>query len=442
MRIFVIGAGQVGSTIVAALYEGHAITVIDLDQIKLDALSYQYDVVTIAGNGASRRVLQDAGAAAADLFVACTSRDEANIISAMFSRRLAPQAKVIVRTSNAEYLEIWRERQLDVDFIVSSEQETAFAISRAIGVPAARQTDVFADGQVQIVEFDIDEKAARSFAGRPLRDAQLPADSKVASIIRGDRAVLPRGDDILTAGDRIVVIGSPRAASEWSHLIAGDIAPVEDVVIFGAGRTGTAIAQLLLQQKIGVSLVEPDAARARDVAMELPGARVFCTTGLDADFLERERIGSTHAAIFAMRDDAKNLYAATLARVHGVGFTIAVAHELVSMEVFESAGVDLTINPRSLTAEEIVRFAYDPRTTQVAMLEGNRYEVLDIIVRAESPLVGLSFRDLPLTNGALIGAIVRNGTAVFPHGDDVLLAGDRAILFTEADRAAAVERAL
>ena len=442
MRIFVIGAGQVGSTIVAALHEGHAITVIDLDQLKLDALSYQYDVVTVAGNGASRRVLQEAGVAEADLFVACTSRDEANIISAMFSRRLAPKAKIIVRTSNAEYLEIWHENQLDVDFIVSSEQETAIAISRAIGMPAARQTDVFADGQVQIVEFDIDEKASRSVVGRRLRDAQLPADSKVASIIRADHAILPRGDEMITVGDRIVVIGSPQAAFEWSRLIAGDIAAVNDVVIFGAGRTGAAIAHLLLQQGIAVSLVEPDAARARDVALELPGARVFCTTGLDSDFLERERIGSTHAAIFAMRDDAKNLYAATLARVHGVRYTIAVAHELISIQVFEHAGVNLIINPRSLTAEEIVRFAYDPRTTQVAMLEGNRYEVLDIIVRSESPLAGLSFRDLPLTNGALIGAVVRNGIAVFPHSDDVLLAGDRAILFTEADRAAAVERAL
>ena len=44
-------------------------------------------------------------------------------------------------------LEVWREGQLDVDFIVSSEVETAHAISRTIGVPTARQTDVFAGGQ-------------------------------------------------------------------------------------------------------------------------------------------------------------------------------------------------------------------------------------------------------------------------------------------------------
>ena len=56
---------------------------------------------------------------------------------------------------NVEYLDIWRERQLDVDFVVSSEVETANAIARIIGMPAAKQTDIFADGQVEIVEFDV-----------------------------------------------------------------------------------------------------------------------------------------------------------------------------------------------------------------------------------------------------------------------------------------------
>ena len=74
-------------------------------------------------------------------------------------------------------------------------------------------------------------------------------------------------------------------------------------------------------------VIETNAERAREVAEELPEARVFNATGIDPDFLERERIGHAQAAIFAMRDDAKNLYAATLAKVHGVSFTIAIVHE-------------------------------------------------------------------------------------------------------------------
>lgn len=442
MRILVIGAGQVGSTIVHALHEEHALTVIDLDPARLTPLSYRFDVATVEGNGASRETLQEADIGDADLVIACTSQDEPNIIAAMLARKLAPEAQTIVRTSNIEYLELWRERQLDVDFVVSSELEAAHAVTRTIGVPAARQTDVFAEGQVQIVEFDVIPGASSDVVGRPLREARIPADSKVASIIRGDGLSLPVGVESIQIGDRIVVIGSPAAARAWSALMMpGGGKNVRDVVIYGAGRAGLAVARTLISQDIAVKLIEPQAARARLVAEELPKARVYQATGLDPDFIERERIGQVAAAVFAMRDDAKNLYAATLAKLHGVTFTIAIAHEPVSSEVFGRAGIDVAVDPRTLTAEEIVRFAHDPRTQQVAMLEGDRYEILDIICREESALVGKQFRELPVT-GALIGAVVRNGKAIFPHGDDVLMAGDRAILFTESKRVAEVERAL
>ena len=83
-----------------------------------------------------------------------------------------------MRTTNPEYLEVWREGQLDVDFIVSSEVETAHAISRTIGVPAARQTDVFADGQVQLVEFDVAGREPERPRRAAARGASCRADSK------------------------------------------------------------------------------------------------------------------------------------------------------------------------------------------------------------------------------------------------------------------------
>jgi trk system potassium uptake protein len=465
MNIVVLGAGQVGMAIVEALHDEHDVTVLDLDPARLRALGYRFDVRTVEGNGATRRVLQDAGIKQADLLIACTSRDEINLVAAMLAKKLS-EAQTIVRTSNPEYIEAWHERQIDVDFMVSSELETAHAVSRTIGVPAAKQTDVFADGQVQIVEFDVPSRdgrdesaaiplteAAERAAGRapgsryagviglPLRDAEIPADSKVASIIRGERVIVPRGDQSIMPGDRIIIIGSPEAASAWSRIMARGEREIDDVVVFGAGRTGTAIAQILVEQRISVRIVEPNEERAREVAEEVPGARVYCATGIDPDFIERERIATARAAVFAMREDAKNLYAATLARVHGIGLTIAIVHEPVSVEVFERAGIDVAVNPRSVTAEEIVRFAHDPRIRQLAMLEGDRFEILDITVRRESKLVNTPFKDLPMT-GSLIGAIVRDGSAIFPHGDDRLEPGDRAIIFTESSRIHTVEKAL
>ena len=441
MKIVVIGAGQVGSTVVEALHDEHDITVIDTDEERSTALAERFDALTIVGNGASRRTLMEAGVKDADLFIACTSRDEINIIAAIFAKKLSPQIKAIVRTTNEEYLDLWHERELDVELVVSSERETALSVSRLIGVPAARQTDVFADGQVQIVEFEVTEGGGQGVIGVPLRKAAIPPDSKVASIIRGDSILVPRGEETIEPGDRIIVIGSPQAAQAWSKIIAPTEQRVEDVVIYGAGRAGLATARVLLAQGIRVRVVEAFLDQALKAAEELPDARVFHASGMDVDFIERERINKAQAAVFAMRDDAKNHYAATLVKLQGVPFTIAIVHEAMSVEVFERAGIDRAVNPRMITAEEIVRFAHDPRTQQVAMLEGDRFEVLDITVRAESELVGRQFRDLPQT-GALIGAIVRDRNAIFPHGDDMLLAGDRVIVFTESKRAPIVEKAL
>ncbi len=441
MRIVVLGAGHVGRAIVEALYTEHELTVIDTDPERLAAVADRYDVRIVEGNGTTKRVIREAGIQECSLFIASTSREEANLVSAMMVKKLS-RAMVVVRTTSVEYLDAWREREIDVDFMVSSELETANAISSHVGIPAARQTDTFADGQVQVVEFDVPDGAANdAVIGRPLREAELPKDSKVVSIIRGDGLTFPSGGERIQPGDRIVVIGSPAAAREWSRLISHEESRVDDIVIFGAGRMGTTIARVLLDRGIRVRFVEGRAERAREVAEEMPDARVFLASAFDPEFFERERIGRATAAVFALNDDPGNLFSAVLAKAHGVKLTIALAHDQSSLRVYERGGVDVAINPRQVIAEELVRFGHDPRIRQIAMLDDDRFEILDLTVRPESELAGTRFDDLPAT-GSVIGAIVRDGSAFFPHGSDELQAGDRVIVFVESRRASLVERVL
>jgi trk/ktr system potassium uptake protein len=441
MKVIVLGAGNVGRAVVDALHDEHELTVIDTDADRLSALGDRYDVRTVEGNGTTKRIMHEAGVVDAGLLIACSPREDANLVSAMLARKLS-RARVIVRTSSPEYLEAWREREIDVDFMVSSELETANAISGLIGIPAARQTDVFADGKVQIVEFDVPKETGPGpVIGRPLRDAEIPSDSKVVAIIRGQELVMPRGSESIEAGDRIVIIAAPASARQWSRLIKRTEQQVDDLVVFGAGRMGSTIARVLLGRDVRVRLIDTDPDRAMEAAEALPDARVFCAHAFDPEFLERERIGRASAAVFCLNDDAKNLYAAVLARVHGVRLTIALAHDPGAVSVYESGGVDVAINPRQVIAEELVRFAHDPRIRQIAMLDEDRFEILDLTVREDSELANRRFDDLPQT-GSVIGAIVRDGRVIFPHGDDQLLSGDRVIIFVESRRAALVEKVL
>jgi trk system potassium uptake protein TrkA len=441
MRVIVLGAGNVGRTVVDALHDEHELTVIDTDADRLSALADRYDIRTVEGNGTTKRVMREAGIEEAGLLIACSPREDANLVSAMLARKLS-RARVIVRTSSPEYLEAWREREIDVDFMVSSELETANAISGLIGIPAARQTDVFADGKVQIVEFDVPVDARPGpLIGPPLREAEIPDASKVVAIIRGDKLVLPRGSEHIEAGDRIVIIASPASARQWSRVMARGEQEVDDLVIFGAGQMGSTIARVLLHRDVRVRLVDADHEKAMAAAEALPDARVFHAHAFDPEFFQRERIGRASGAVFCLNDDAKNLYAAVLARVHGVRLTITLAHDPAAVTVYERGGVDVAINPRQVIAEEFVRFAHDPRLRQIAMLDDDRFEILDLTVRADSELANRKFDDLPQT-GSVIGALVRNGRVIFPHGEDRLLAGDRVIIFVESRRAALVEKVL
>jgi len=442
MRIIVLGAGHVGMAVTAALIEDHDLTVIDLDPTRLQALANVYDVRTVEGDGAAQGPLEEAGIRDADVLIASTARAEVNLVAAMFARGLGSGARTLVRTDDVSDIAAWRAGVIDVDFIVASERETARAVLNAIAVPGARATDVFADGKVTIAEFDVlPEAVSCPLVGVPLSRAQLPEESRVALIVRGEQLVLPFGDATLQVGDRVLVMAAPQAAARWSELLVPEARPIREATLLGAGGSAIAIGGKLLQRGIRVRIADDDATRARRAAAALPRARVFHTGSRDRDFMREERIGASDVAVAVLDDDAETLFAAAAARAEGVATTIAVIDDPAAAPVFEAAGVDVVVNPRAAIAEELVRFAHDPRLHQLALLDDDRFEVLDVRVRPDGPLIGRRMRELPKT-GSRIGAIVRDGRAFFPRGDDALLAGDRAIVLVDPARATYVERTL
>lgn len=440
MRVIVVGAGAVGRTAVESLHEHHECTVVDLDPARLKQVSDSLDVRVVHGDGAGREALQAAEVKRADLVLACMPRDEANLVAAMLVRRLSA-ARTVIRTGDTAYLDTWRGGDLDVDFIVSTEFQTASAVARQVGVPGTRQADFFLDGEVQVLQFDVSRGAPPVFSGRPLAEARLPGHSRVVSIVRDGDQVFPGAGERLLAGDRVTVVASRSGAREWSRLLVPGGELVSEAAVFGGARLSATIARVLLERGIRVRLVESDRQRANELADAVAGARVFHASAFDRAFLRRERIGDATAAVFALGDDPRSLYAAVLAKVNGARFTIAILVDPDAAETFHAADVDSTIDPAAETAEVMVRFAHDPRTRQIAMLDEDRFEVLDIAVRPDSRLVGRPLAELPPTT-SVIGAIVRDGALVFPSGEQQLQAGDRVIVLAERRRVGDVERAL
>ena len=178
---------------------------------------------------------------------------------------------------------------LPQDLIVSSMQRvmteqgpTALQYGSGQGIPALREQIL----EVMSLEGISGTAERNAVIGRSLRQADIPADSKVAGLIRGQKMVVPRGDERIRAGDRVVVIGSPDAARAWSKVVSGRERSVDDVVVFGAGRMGTAIAGVLLERGLRVRVVDARRERVAEIAESLPKVRAFHAEAFDSEFLD------------------------------------------------------------------------------------------------------------------------------------------------------------
>ena len=158
MHVVIIGAGEVGTSTAASLASDHDVVVIDCDADRTEDLKYQYDVLTITGDGTDSSVQERADVAGADMLIACTDDDRTNLVACGTAKTFGDPF-TIARVKSTSYLKTWErdETAFGVDFLVCTDLLTAENIVRVIGLPAAVDVDPFAGDLVQMAEFEIGE---------------------------------------------------------------------------------------------------------------------------------------------------------------------------------------------------------------------------------------------------------------------------------------------
>mgnify|MGYP000150349906 FL=1 len=436
MRVVIVGAGQVGSSIAADLAGTHEVTVIDCDPERVEELNYSLDVLGVTGDGTSVSTLEEAGIEDVDMVIASTDDDETNIVVCSTVKAIS-EAFTIARVKNTEYLRTWErsKRAFGVDFMVCTNLLAAESIVRMIGLPAARDVDPFAGGQVQMAEFEVD--ADSPVADQSVAEADRFDSLTFVAILRNGCVEIVRGDTVIKPQDRVVVIGSPGSVQEFARSVAPEESPgtAEEVVIVGGSEIGYHVARLLEDRDFQPRLVERDGDRARDLAERLPKTVVMESDATDIEFLEREHIGDADVVVSTLDSDEKNLLVSLLAERMGVERTIAIIDTAEYVDLFETVGVDVGVSPRGVVAEEISRFTQEGDAENVALIESDKAEVLEIEVDAESILAGRPIQesagDLP--DGVVIGAITREREFITPRGDTVVEIGDHVVVFADID---------
>jgi len=439
VRTVIIGAGEVGLNTARLLsHEGHSVVLVEKDEKLVEKATEELDALVIAGNGANPKLLREAGIDRTDLLIAASSSDEVNIIACLAAKAQGV-SRTVARIHNPDYYEAgdpFAEEMLGIDYIIHTEQMAAHEIKEALLVPGAINIDSFAGDAIEVAEVIL-AKGSEA-VGRALKDVRLPDNSLIVGVVRGEEALVPRGETMLRERDHVLLISGRRQVSAAVGVLATDTAPVREVTIYGGGRIGLRLALAVEKAGMSVRVIERDEGRARFVASQLRRGFVLHDEGISRDFLLQEGVDRTDAFVAVTGDDRANLLAAMYARQLGARMTFAGISRGEFAPLANALGVDVTISPRTLAAEAILRFVRKGEVIDVALLASGA-EMIELRVPEHCRVAGRPLSEVGFPDGAIVGALLRDGDVVIPTGRDILRAGDDAVVFTVEDAVEDVE---
>jgi trk system potassium uptake protein TrkA len=438
MKIIVLGAGQVGTSVAENLVtENNDITVVDIDANRLQELQDRLDIRTVAGSASHPDTLHQAGAEDADMILAVTNSDEANMTACQVAYTLFHTPTKIARIRASEYLshpEIFAQDAIPVDVIISPEEIVAGYIERLIEFPSALQVLDFAGGLVELV-------AIKAYYGGPMVGHELSEltghlrgiDTRVAAIYRGDRPIIPEGNTVIEADDEVFFIAAKQHIGAVMRELRKLDQPVKRVMLAGGGNIGRRLAAVLEQRNYLTKLIEADAARARRVAAELNKTIVLLGNAADEELLQKEGIEDTDTFCAVTNDDEANILAAMLAKRLGARKVMSLIKSPAYVDLVQSgANIDIAISPQQATIGSLLAHVRRGDVVAVHSLRRGAAEAIEAVAHgdaASSRVVGRAIEDIKLPPGTTISAVVRNKNVIICHHDTVIQPNDHVIMF-------------
>jgi len=436
MHIIVVGGGEIGFALAQALCERHEVFVVDHAPQVADRFE-QIDAQFLSGSGTNADLLGRAGVAKADVLVACTGLDEVNIVACALANKMGP-ARTFCFVSREEFLDLPSDEkglaQFGISQVVWPEAQLAADIERIIRVPGAVDAAVFAGGAVHLLEYRL--QADSTLIGRRLADLGLPHGALVVAVRRGESVFVPRGDSLLAAGDKAVVMGLPDALAEVGRRATpAESSSRQRVTIVGGGDVGLRLAERLeAVGSIDLTIVERDVSRGELLAARLHRTLVLNGDGTDLELLESEGIGRSDVLVSVIDNDERNLLTSLLGRQLGARRVITRVSRRAHLRLFERVGIDVAISARGSAVTSVLNHIEGGAARLLALVEQGAGRVLELDVPAA--FGGRMLRELTPIPDTIVGAIVRSGEALVPGGSDRILAGDRLIVFTTESAAA------
>lgn len=441
MKIIILGAGQVGSSVAANLVsEANDITVVDLELGLLRELQDRFDLRTVQGHGAHPDVLLRAGAEDADMIVAVTNSDETNMVACQVAYTLFHTPTKIARVRSQGFLdhrELFCADALPIDVHISPEQLVTDHIMRLIENPGALQVQDFASGRVRLV-------AVKAYDDGPLVGSELRAlyehmpdvHARVAAIYRQDRAIQPEGNTVIEAEDEVFFIAAPKHIRAVMSELRRLEKPYKRLIFAGGGNIGTRLAGAL-ERNFRVKIIERNLDRCKYIAEDLERTIVLQGDAADEELLIEENVENTDVFCAVTNDDEANILSAMLAKRLGARKVMALINRSAYVDLVQSGPIDVAISPQQATIGSLLKHVRRGDVVEVHSLRRGAAEAIEAIAhgdRSSSKVIGKAIEDIDLPRGTNIGAIVRGDEVVIAHHDTVIEPEDHVILFLQDKR--------
>lgn len=436
MNIIIAGLGAVGSAIMEELSAaGHNIVVVDTNSQKIEDAINTYDVNGVIGNGASSSVLQEAGVEGADLFIAATADDELNILCCIIANKLGVK-KTIARASKPEYKELFRnEGDLGLSLMVNPQYEAAMEISRMLRFPSAIKVNSFSEGLVELVEFRVSQNSP--LIGLSLKELGKTYKAKVliAAAQRNGKPVIPTGDFVIAAEDRLFLTATSKSISQFFKQLGWNKA-ARNVMIVGGSTTAFYLCQQLEKLSINAKLIEKDKSKCIYLSEQLNKIEVICGDGTNQDLLVEEGIASTDAFVALGNIDEQNIIMSMFASSKEVPKVITKIDQLGYYDMLQKSGIYSAVSTKTSTADQIIRFVRlleseeSNSVKRIFHIVDGTTEVIEFVATGSFKAFGIPLQELNLKRHLLVAGIIRHGVLITPSGQDAILPEDNVIIVT------------
>ena len=431
MKIIIVGAGQVGSSLsINLVKEGNDVTLIDKSADLLENIADKIDLQTIHGNGAHPRILEAAGAHKADMIVAVSKSDETNMIACQVAYTVFGVEKKIARIRDLEYLNyenLFADESTPIDFTISPDLIASSYIKKLISYQGTNQVFNFSNEEDCFINIIFKEQEELENSIKYYQSSCDKFNAKICAFIRKDKLFSIEDGDILENGDELLFICKDENIEDITKLFKY-YKENKRIMIAGGGNIGKHLSENI-SDNCQVKVIESDEQRADYLSEVIDDVTIINADSSNEDILLEENIEHMDVFCALTNDDEANILSAMLAKKLGAKTVISIINKTSYSDLVEKQEIDITVSPEDLTMGALLTHIRKASILKAHSLMHGFLELLELEVREKnnSKILGKNIEQINFSENTIICCIIRNSDFIFDTSNILLEQNDRLV---------------